>query len=90
MAAKKRTRPGDPNQLAKLIVEQATRAAQDRPPQIDADLRSQMAKLLGRRGGLSGGPARAAALSPKRRAQIAKAAAASRWATKDKKSEKGR
>jgi hypothetical protein len=34
---------------------------------------------LGRLGGLKGGPARAAALSPKRRRAIAKAAASARW-----------
>ena len=78
MAKKKPNRPSDPNQLAKLIVEQATRGVKDSP--MDEALRSQMAKLLGRRGGLSGGPARAAALSPKRRTEIAKAASASRWA----------
>lgn len=34
---------------------------------------------LGRLGGLKGGPARAAKLSPKKRAQIAAKAAAKRW-----------
>lgn len=37
------------------------------------------AAALGRLGGLKGGPARAAALSPKRRREIARAAAAARW-----------
>ncbi len=37
---------------------------------------------LGREGGLKGGKARAAALSPERRAEIAKKAAAKRWASK--------
>ena len=37
------------------------------------------AAALGRLGGLKGGPARAAALSPKRRREIAKAAARARW-----------
>jgi hypothetical protein len=74
-------RPTDPNQLAKFIVDRAT-GSQSEP---DADLRSQMAKLLGREGGRIGGPARAAALSPRRRTEIAKAAAATRWATKPKK-----
>src|SRR5688572_25442902 len=37
------------------------------------------AAALGRLGGLKGGPARAAALSPKRRRAIAKAAARARW-----------
>jgi len=37
------------------------------------------AAALGRLGGIKGGPARAAALSPKRRRDIARAAAAARW-----------
>ena len=37
------------------------------------------AAVLGRLGGLKGGPARAAALSPKRRREIARAAARARW-----------
>jgi hypothetical protein len=37
---------------------------------------------LGRLGGLKGGPARAAALSPKRRREIARAAADARWKRK--------
>jgi hypothetical protein len=38
----------------------------------------------GRVGGLKGGAARAASLSKKRRSEIARAAAAARWATKKK------
>jgi len=37
---------------------------------------------LGRRGGAKGGPARAAALTPERRKEIAQAAAAKRWEKK--------
>ena len=37
------------------------------------------AAALGRLGGLKGGPARAAALSPKRRREIARSAAVARW-----------
>jgi hypothetical protein len=37
------------------------------------------AAALGRRGGLKGGPARAAALSPQRRREIAQKAARARW-----------
>jgi hypothetical protein len=40
---------------------------------------NEHAAALGRLGGLKGGPARAAALSPKRRREIARAAAAARW-----------
>jgi len=40
---------------------------------------SEAAKLLGRRGGLKGGVARAKALSPRRRVQIARRAIQARW-----------
>jgi hypothetical protein len=40
---------------------------------------NQAAKLLGRRGGLKGGVARAKALSARRRAQIARRAIRARW-----------
>ena len=41
------------------------------------------AVALGRRGGLKGGPARAEALSPTRRRQIALRAAQARWKAKE-------
>jgi hypothetical protein len=41
--------------------------------------RNPNAAALGRLGGLKGGPARAAALSPQRRRQIARQAARQRW-----------
>jgi hypothetical protein len=43
---------------------------------------NEHAAALGRLGGLKGGPARAAALSPKRRREIARAAADARWKRK--------
>lgn len=57
------------------------------PTERIAVLQRRMAKAeadphavaLGRRGGLKGGPARAAALSPARRREIARAAARARW-----------
>lgn len=80
---KKPKRPRDTNQLAKLIVDLATGEAQD-PPKGD-DGKDPAAVSLGRRGGLKGGAARAAALTPERRAEIAKNAAKSRWKTKSSK-----
>jgi hypothetical protein len=44
---------------------------------------SEVAALLGRRGGIKGGKARAKALSAKRRKEIAKKAAQARWAKRD-------
>lgn len=45
------------------------------------------AAALGRRGGLKGGPARAAALSRERRREIAQAAARARWSRRVRKPE---
>lgn len=61
-------RPRDANQLAKFIVDVATGEAEE------------VTKAEGqRKGGLSGGPARAKALSPDERSEIARVAAAARW-----------
>lgn len=70
---KKRTTPEDLNRLAARIVEEATKAG-EKP-------KDPLAVELGRRGGLKGGKARAAKLSPKKRTEIAKKAALSRWKT---------
>lgn len=70
-------RPRDTNQLAKLIVDLASGEAQD-PPKTD-DGKDPAAVSLGRRGGLVGGKARAESMTPERRAEIAKKAAAARW-----------
>jgi hypothetical protein len=72
-------RPRDANQLAKFIADVATGAAE--LPKTD-DGKDPAAVALGRRGGLKGGKARAASLSKKRRAEIARAAAVKRWTKK--------
>ena len=46
---------------------------------IETEARNPHAAALGRLGGLKGGPARAAALTPRRRREIARAAARARW-----------
>lgn len=74
-------RPRDPNQLAKLVVDIATDERADASLTLDG--KNAAAVLLGRRGGLKGGRARAAALTPERRREIAKKAATSRWKTDD-------
>jgi hypothetical protein len=79
--AKKPTRPKDTNQLAKGIVDIATGEAGD-PPLIEVPGKNPAAVALGRLGGLKGGKARAAKLSPQKRIAIAKKAAKARW--KDK------
>lgn len=76
MTAKHPKRPRDANQLAKHILDLATGAA------TDADLsagKDPAAVSLGKRGGLKGGAARAAKLSPERRTEIARGAAKGRW-----------
>ncbi len=74
--AKKHKRPTDVNQRAKLIVDILTGQAKDDDPYKG---KNPAAVELGRLGGLKGGKARAAKLSPAKRKAIAKKAAASRW-----------
>jgi hypothetical protein len=74
--AKKPKRPRDPNQLAKLISDIATGEVKENS---EEDGKNPHAVELGRKGGLKGGKARAAKLSPERRKEIAKAAIKKRW-----------
>lgn len=69
-------RPRDPNELAKLIADMATGEA---PLDSTVDGKNPAAVALGRKGGLTGGKARAEALSPKRRSEISRKAAKARW-----------
>lgn len=74
MMPKTPKRPRDANQLAKRIVDLATGAAsEDKPAPLTP------AQEFARSGGLKGGAARAGALSPERRAEIARKAAQKRW-----------
>jgi len=50
-----------------------------RPTDEEKRLRSEAARILGKLGGSKGGKKRAANLTPKRRSEIAKAAAEKRW-----------
>jgi hypothetical protein len=76
MPDRSRKRPADLNRLAASIVHDAT--AEDRPAAAP-DTRDPAAVELGRRGGLKGGKARAAKLTPAQRSEIARKAAAARW-----------
>jgi len=82
----KRSSKLDLNQLAKRIVDEATgEEPTPTPPE-----KNKAAQELGRLGGLKGGTARAAKLTPEQRSEIAKKAAQKRWETKpdeEKKSE---
>jgi hypothetical protein len=74
-------RPRDPNELAHAVfLESIGEAPKTEPPA--ERLKNPAAVALGRLGGLKGGAARAAALSPKKRSQIAAKAAKSRWSKK--------
>lgn len=68
------TRSRDINERAKQIIDLAT-GEMTEPEQT----KNPAAVSLGRLGGLKGGKARAAKLTPERRREIAQAAAAARW-----------
>lgn len=71
---KKPKRPKDANKLAKSIVDIATgNTPREKNP---------AAVALGKLGGLKGGKARAAKLTPEQRSEIAKKAAKIRWKNK--------
>jgi hypothetical protein len=80
MTAQTPKRPRDPNQLAILIVDVATNEPE--PTADEPDTRNPAAVSLGRLGGLKGGLARARKLTPEKRREIARIAAASRWKNK--------
>ena len=68
----------DANQAAKHILDQLTGdAPKEEPP--PAPVKNPAAVALGALGGKKGGVARAAALSPRKRKEIAKKAAEARW-----------
>ena len=68
----RKKKPADPNRMAAAIVAEAT--------EDQNDGKNPAAVALGRLGGKKGGPARAKKLSAKRRQEIARKAAAARWA----------
>ena len=68
-------RPRDLNQCAKRMLDIATGEASDREPTPQERGVDPAASAMGKRGG----PARAASMTPERRAEIAKKAAAKRW-----------
>jgi hypothetical protein len=78
MADKHRKRPRDFSQAAKLVVDIATGQVEDRPPTPEERGKDPAAAAMGRKGGA----ARAKSLSAKKRAEIAKKAAQTRWGSK--------
>lgn len=78
MAERRKKRPRDPIALAKLIGDIATGQIEDR----EQDERDPAAVELGRKGGLRGGKARWANLTPEQRSEAASLAAQARWRKK--------
>ena len=79
MATKKRL-PADVNKKAKAIVDILT---SDKDTEKEKEELQSAAAILGRKGGLKGGVARAKILTAAKRSEIAKKGAAARWGTKD-------
>ena len=75
---KRDPRPRDPNQRAFQIILEATGQAPKTEPPVE-EKKNPHAVALGRLGGLKGGVARAAALTPRKRSRIAAKAAKTRW-----------
>lgn len=73
-------RPRDPNELAHRIMLESTGQVPKYTPEEKP--KNPAAVALGRLGGLKGGAARAAALTPRKRSQIAAKAAKTRWGKK--------
>ena len=67
--------PEDINQAAFRIVRDST----GQPDLSNEDARKALAAALGRLGGLKGGPARAAKMTPEQRSKSASKAAIARW-----------
>lgn len=76
----KRRMPRDPNQRAKLIVDMVLGEAEPEPAPAKDPERVER----GRKGGAKGGKLRAERLSPERRSEIARQAAAARWTRRAK------
>lgn len=76
-----KNRPRDSNELAHRVFLESIGEAEKTEPPIERK-KNPAAVELGRLGGLKGGKARAAALSPKKRSEIAAKAAKKRWEKK--------
>lgn len=80
---KRSRKPTDINIIAAQVVEAATEPAKA-PTKPKPHRKNPAAVALGRLGGLKGGKVRAERLSPRKRSQIAKKAAKSRWSKRPK------
>lgn len=80
MNKKNQNRSVDPHRLAAIVSSDSSSDQDDRL--LTEDGRNLAAVLLGRKGGLKGGKARAENLTAEERREIARRAAAARWGTK--------
>jgi hypothetical protein len=78
-------RPRDPNALAAELVKEATGEVEPFDPDAGKD---PAAVSLGRKGGLKGGKARAAKMTPEARSEAARKAAQARWRHRDDQSQR--
>lgn len=79
MPDRSRRRPSDVNELGRAVVDLATGNADESDYNNDS-AKDPAAVALGRKGGLKGGNARAANMTPEQRSEAARKAAAARWA----------
>ena len=75
----RKRRPADLNSLAASIVADSVDEDKDEPAD---DGKNPAAVVLGRKGGLKGGRARADKLTAEQRSEIARRAAAARWSSR--------
>ncbi len=79
----KRSRSEDANEIAFRVVQESTAKYDDPAPAKTRPKRKNPAAVaLGRKGGLKGGKARAASLTPEERSDSARRAAQARWKAK--------
>ena len=81
--------PKDTNQRAAEIVRLSTEEPQEQQPTPKPNPISEYLSTIGRKGGLKGGKARAEKLSAKKRSDIAKKAADTRWKKQSPKKKEG-
>jgi hypothetical protein len=70
--------PADENRAAKSVIDAIAKLTGE------TDGKDPAAVALGRRGGLKGGPARKAAMTPEQRKAAAEKAAAARWGKRER------
>jgi len=79
MAEKHPKRPRDMNQWAKHMVDLATGEVDDREPTSEEQGKDPAAVKRGKAGGVKGGKARAAKMTPQERSEAARRAVQARW-----------